>query len=97
MTPAKRLAPILSFSLLTACGGFVGGGVPTEPQRRLPADAARLCAAPASFFPASGAMTRAQVEIAAGRMGDELLRCRAEKAALAAWGAAVISDLGAGR
>lgn len=38
-------------------------------------------------------MSQAQAEIATGRMGDALIRCGAEKAALAAWAEGVIGDL----
>jgi predicted negative regulator of RcsB-dependent stress response len=53
----------------------------------------RPCAHPSVFFPA-GEMSQARAEIAAGRMGDALLRCGQEKQALAAWAQGVQQDFG---
>jgi len=39
-------------------------------------------------------MSQGQVEIALGRMGDELIRCGQEKAALAAWAQGITETTG---
>ncbi|MGR3456091.1 hypothetical protein [Pseudooceanicola sp.] len=39
-------------------------------------------------------MTQAQTEITLGRVGDELIRCGGEKAALAAWAQGLTEAMG---
>lgn len=94
MQHALILMPIALPCLLAACGDSVSVGAPRlEPP---PAAALRECRHPAEFLPA-GAKAQGAIEIAVGRIGDELIRCRNEKAALAAWAQGVIGALDEGR
>lgn len=73
------------------CGGLVSGGLPVQSDA-LPPGAARACLAPGAIIGAAP-LSVGGVEVALGRVGDELLRCGAEKAALAAWAVGVQADL----
>lgn len=50
------------------------------------------CSVPSDFF-GPEVRTQGAVEVAVGRMGDALLSCGAEKAALIDWAGGVISKL----
>lgn len=91
MRPGLTALPFL----LTACAGFPDAGARQDERPPLPPGALRACAAPWAFFPPVD-MTQGQAEIAVGRMGDELLRCGGEKAALAGWAQGVQDDLAGG-
>lgn len=69
-----------------------GGGLVSDP---LPPAAARACLVPGQII-GSAPLSVGAVEVAVGRMGDELLRCGAEKAALAAWALGVQAALAGG-
>jgi hypothetical protein len=73
------------------CGGLVSGGALVQSDA-LPPSAARICAAPGEIV-GSAPLSLGAVEVALGRVGDELLRCGAEKAALVAWASGVQADL----
>lgn len=78
--------------MLTGCNVFGLAG-PQNELPELPERAFAPCASPLDYFP-GGAMSAGDTEIDVGRMGDALLICGREKAALAAWGAGVLSDFG---
>jgi len=73
------------------CNGSAPGGV-AVPIDRLPVAAVRPCLGPVDYI-GRDALARAQLEVAVGRMGDELMRCGAEKAAVVAWATGLQSDL----
>jgi len=91
MRPVLIPVLIASACLVTACSGSAGGGAARIDP--VPAAALRPCRHPADFLPA-GAMTQAQTEITLGRVGDELIRCGGEKAALGAWAQGVTEAMG---
>ena len=74
------ILPLLAVCLLlTACAGSRPAGARIEPP---PAAAVRTCRHPTEFLPAPG---QGDWELIAGRIGDELIRCRAEKEVLREW------------
>lgn len=80
--------------LLPACAGLKPvGRIEVAP---LPVAAERGCLHPADVLP-DGALTQAEAEIVMGRLGDALLVCGREKAALAAWARVVAEELRGGR
>jgi hypothetical protein len=87
MRAAAILAAVLGLS------GCLGRDLPPPvPLPDLPPRALAPCPRPGEFL-AAGAMSRADFEIAVGRMGDALAACGAEKAALAAFIVGLRADL----
>ena len=95
MPHASRLAPICLACLSLALTACAPAGAPLPPTLApLPEAMLRPCARPLDFLPGTGAdLSRAETEILAGRLGDALADCGAEKAGLAAWARGVIADL----
>lgn len=81
----RALIPLLLVALpaLTACAGSGPDGARIEP---LPEAALRSCRSPADYLPRPGT---GDWELIAGRIGDELIRCGAEKALLVEWASGV--------
>ncbi|GHF33409.1 hypothetical protein GCM10017056_01030 [Seohaeicola zhoushanensis] len=90
MKHARILMLTAAVLALTACDASGPAGAPRlEPP---PAGAMRVCRHPTEFLPPPGS---GDWEIIAGRIGDELLRCRAEKQVLATWAAGVSAAINA--
>lgn len=86
-----RIAPLCLVLLSSACAP-AGAPLP-PPLPDLPAAILQPCARPTDFLP-GGPASQAATEIMAGRIGDALVTCGAEKAALATWARGVAADLG---
>lgn len=74
---------------MTACGASGGVGARIEEP---PVGAMRVCRHPTEFLPAPG---QGDWEVIAGRLGDELLRCRGEKKVLVAWAQGISAAINA--
>lgn len=84
---------MLAVLALGACarpGAAPGGDIAPIPPRAL-----GPCAHPLDFM--RGGMSRAEFEIAAGRMGDALISCGAEKQALGVYLQGLRADLAGGQ
>lgn len=77
----RALIPLLlaACPALTACAGSGPAGARIEP---LPEAGLRPCRPPSDYLPQPGA---GDWELIAGRIGDELIRCGAEKSLLIDW------------
>lgn len=88
MRRARILALLAGCLALTACAGSGPAGARIEPP---PVSSLRACRHPAEFLPAPG---QGDWEIIAGRIGDELIRCRGEKDTLLLWARGVLAAIG---
>ena len=85
MTPAPTLWLPIVCLLTAACSASSSGGVRLQPPPQT-----EPCRHPTTFLPPPGT---GDWELLAGRLGDELIRCGEDKAAMEAWVRSVVAVL----